>query len=433
MLKLNFPRVFKQRDTFNLFIPWSQDHAFEFVFNIKKRILAKGHAFIPYCDCFQRPVELDDEFISEIRKQLSKNTLTTLVVAGHHSIHFFKVASLKNKVKENAKLAEAKAHKYAFWLEVVDHYVYRVNHGSSEERFEEIISQIIAGKVDFATFFRPFYIFNLDGVEKNWIYNRWVETGREYGLGFHTQELEFEEDVFGSLWCEFDPISRYLLTCSSLTRKEALELPQEERFDKLKFAFNLYVSALLCELEMLFIYPVVNLLKNNEDFAKLWEEMRDQIGSDPLYLLFHEYYHTKKLQLPTLVQFEKLSNSGKSLFFSLSSKMEKRVGSPNTIEAENFLKEREVLMDAYKASGLKGKIHGLHQLIESFSLVKELSSAEYRNINLKLNSILVSLTGKGALENIFFDLLHFKSSKKYVFKSFNEEVEDLLLALKKSA
>ncbi len=415
---------------FHIFIPWSKSTDHELMFKVKRELLSSGSFNFPFTCAAESPC-LDN--IEQIEKQLEAKVESHLVMSDGASIHIFKISNIKNHLDSNS-IEEKKLagdDKVAKWIEVSDVYVYRASHDSGVSISCDLESLIKDEQRNY--FFSPIQQIDiLSGVAEEPL--NWLSFERKLDYDYFIRNCELEKNTFQGTWGDLNPRTRHCIISFEQKRHEALVGKDIEKLMMLKSSFESYLSAMLNEINEVYINPLMHTFQTYDCLKVAWDEVKDGLINPDLRQILEKTHKRKDKQLTSLEDFLFYVETIKSCFFSLKNRFSRKIGKEEYLVVEAFITKQESMIESLFSRGLDVKIRSLIEVKNWLSDVlakrESLSQCEMKTASLKLTHLLSVLSSTNYEDNIFFRIIEEKTGKSFVKRSFEDEVRSLTLPKK---
>jgi hypothetical protein len=212
-------------------------------------------------------------------------------------------------------------------------------------------------------------------------------------------------------------------------RHKGVLFKDEEKLTILKESLESYLSALLNEVNEVYIRPLVEAFLEYESLQEAWNDIEGGLIQIELREILSEIYYSKEKQVSSLEKFVVYMNTIKSCLFSFKFRFSKRIGKEEYLLIENFLSRQENMIDSFLCKKLDQKINSLLEVKNCLKHVllnmSKLDITEINNSALKLSHILTIVSSTSYEDNIFYKLTEEKTSRGIVKRSFEDEVKAL--------
>lgn len=415
----------------HIFIPWDEGNLDEFMFKVKKRIAHNGKCSIPYMGKYLEKCQLDQEVIKQLQEQIENGIETHLVMSNFDSIHVYRLDEIHINKKIKSGIAEIDKNKYTVWLELGDMYVYTANHVKEDDSIENELESLIMDQQTH-NLFVPFNKFSLSPKKKDEMTTpaRWLEIERNLTYDYFIRNCELENNVYQDSWGLISKRTQHCLISSELARHKGILCQEEEKLEHLKESFEFYFSALINELNEVYIRPLVKAFHQYDCLRGAWDEIQSGLVHPNIASLIAEFLDDDQAQLTSIEKFLEYQVSAKSFLFSLKNKFTKKIDKEEFLLLENFLCRQESLIESFSCRHLDRKLESLLEIkncIREVMLKKNsLELKELKDYNLKLSHLLTIMSSTSYEDNVFFKLVEEKTSKGVLKRSFEDEVKQLI-------
>jgi len=428
-----------RNDSIHLYIPWSTDYEMELMFKIKKHLIDSGNCFIPFCDLNLNVELLSSEHMERVNSQLEDCVETHLIMSGADSIHIFKVKSLatgelSHKMYEKTIDCFRDASLNKGWVEVSDLFVYKASHNRMSSTDSSLRDLIYSNQTE--NYFTPLQKINIENT-LNEESNNWIETQRDLTYDYFLRGCELEANIFQDSWNDLSHSSRHFLISFKQLRHKALLCKDKQKIILLRESFESYLSALLNELNEVYIAPLTYALSRYTCLQDSWSEVKSGLINPDLKVILEKIYAREDKQLTSLEDFVFFFKNVKSFLFSLNSRFAKKIGKEEHLIVDTFLSKQENMIDSLLSRGFHKKVEFLvivkDWLFDLFEDIESIPQDELKLSSLKLAHILSMISSTNYDDNIFFKILEEKTAKGFVKRSFEDEVKCLISKREKAS
>lgn len=431
----------------HLFMPWSETVVNDLLFKIKNSINEKGSCVIPYMDIKLKKVALTQEQYSQFEKQIELGIETHLVMSNLDSIHILKVRNIynsknfnKNKGLSTLSIFEEKD-QFKFWIEVDDFFVYKANHSENSDFVATDLEGLVNDEQN-QNFFVPIQQLNIyDSHQSSDLRAqalKWIELNRNLTYDYFIKSCELEENIYHDMWKDLSRRTQHCLIMTEQSRHKGILYKDLEKLNFFKDSFEAYLSALINELNEVYIAPLNKVYHGYESLQEAWEGLQDGLVQPELRTIMNHLFENKDNQIATLETFLIYMKNAKTCLFSMKHKYEKKIDKEEYLLMENFLARQENLIESFLCKKLDKKVESIIEIKNWLQYIMDskesLSLTEVKDCTLKLSYLLSIMTSASHEDNLFYKLTEQKTLRGVVRKNFEEEVRDLdKLYLKKSA
>lgn len=428
-------------------MPWNDELIYNLMFQIKAQIGKVSSCFIPFMDrdlCGQT-ISLEDK--QKIMQQLECGVETHLVMSNLDSIHILKIANIHNydecksdKVFESDDNIFKCEDKYKHWIEVDDLFVYKTNHDGSAEILEDDLFELINSEQN-QNIFVPIQQLSIyashdqDSLRAEAL--KWVELNRNLTYDYFIRSCELEENTYQQVWTGISKRSQHCLIMAEQLRHKAILYKDYEKLNLFKESFESYLSALINELNEVYINPLIKVYKHYDSLQEVWDGLQGGLVHPELTTILNHLFKGESAQIATLETFLIYTQHAKTFFFSMKHKYEKKIGKEEFLLMESFLAKQEILVESFLCKQLDKKINCIIEvkkwLYDIFENQQYLSLSEVKSCSLKLSYLISIMCSSSSDDNLFFQIVEQKTLKGSVRKSFEDEVRDLVKIKNKNA
>jgi hypothetical protein len=415
----------------HIFIPWNEAHLDEFMFKVKKRIAHNGKCNLPFMGQDLTKHQLDKEVIKQLQEQIQSGIETHLIMSNFDSIHVYRLDEIHVSKKLKSGIPEIDKNQYSVWFELGDMYVYTANHVKEDANIELELESLIMDQQTH-NLFVPFNKFSLSPKKKDEASTpaRWLEIERNLTYDYFIRSCELENNVYQDSWMLLSRRTQHCLISSELARHKGILCQEEEKLEHLKESFEFYFSALINELNEVYIRPIVKAFHQYDCLREAWDEIQAGLVHPKIVELISEFIKDDQAQLNSIEKFLEYQVSAKSFLFSLKNKFTKKIDKEEFLLLENFLCRQESLIESFSCRHLDRKLESLLEIKECIRDVMltqgKLELKELKDYNLKLSHLLTIMSSTSYEDNIFFKLVEEKTSKGVLKRSFEDEVKQLI-------
>lgn len=420
----------------HIFIPWNQKEAHDLMFRLKEVIENKGSSLVPFMEKDLRAGHLKDQVYQEIRAQIENGVETHLVMSNYDSIHIlridgiFKPDEIKQRQNQCLEDFQNSTHKYNVWFEVGDLFVYKANHARDTGDIRQALEDLIVSQQTQNLFVTAHTIAL--GKKEGETYNqypRWLEMKRNLTYDYFIRNCELLDNVYQQSWEVLSKRTQHFLIVAEQARHKAFMYRDLEKTELLKESLENYISAVINELNEVYIRPLIKAFVNYPCLREAWDEMQSGLIHPKVQVIINDILESDSDQLKSLETFLEYLDTAKSLLFSLKSRFVKKIGKEEYLLLENFLCRQESLVESFTCRALDSKLRSLISIKDWMkNLVaapSTLSNSELKELNLKLTHLLTIMCSISYEDNIFFKIVEEKTAKGVIKRSFEEEVKAL--------
>jgi len=431
----------------HIYMPWTEEIVHDLLFKVKSEISESGSCVIPFMDCELNRIGLTNEELIQFEKQLSFGVETHLVMSNMDSIHMLKVRSVltSKELKKNKEIAKLSIFEdkdqFQFWIEVDDLFVYRANHSGTAELVESDLEALVNDEQN-QNFFVPIQQLNIYDSHKSDDLRaqalKWTELNRNLTYDYFIRSCELEENIYQDTWKDLSRRTQHCLIMTEQLRHKGILYKDQEKLNFFKDSFESYLSALINELNEVYIGPLNKVYHGYESLQDVWKGLQEGLVHPELRTIMTHLFEHSDNQIATLETFLIYMNNAKTCLFSMKHKYEKKIGKEEYLLMENFLTRQENLIELFLCKKLDKKLESIIEVKNWLQYIMDskesLSLIEIKDCTLKLSHLLTIMTSASYKDNLFFQLTEQKTLRGVVRKSFEEEVRDLnKLYLKKVA
>lgn len=413
----------------HIFIPWNESFCDEFMFKLKKQIIQNGKCHVPFLNEDLSKGFIAPELIEELKGQIEAGIETHLIMSNLDSIHVYRLDDIHKSHKLKAGIPELDKNNYSIWFELGDMYVHQANHVDECESIECALESLIMDQQTHSLFV-PFNTFKIAGTKEEVVTpSRWLEIERNLTYDYFIRTCELEENVYQDSWNLLSKRTQHCLISSELARHKGILLRDEEKVELLKESFEFYFSAVINELNEVYIRPLIKAFHQYDCLREAWEEIHSGLVHPKITEMIGEFIKDDNAQIDSIEKFLEYQVSAKSFLFSLKNKFTKKINHKEFLLIENFLCRQESLIESFSCRHLDRKLESLLEIKECIkSLIDnrdKMELNELKDYNLKLTHLLTIMASTHYEDNIFFKLVEEKTSKGVIKRSFEDEVKQL--------
>jgi len=447
MIQWNRPKVFnriskissfchnpliEEKELQHIFMPWSESSENELMFKMKQVITDNGSCVVPFAGLNIKDQKMSNEVFDSIGKQIKCGHETHLVMSNKGSIHIYKISrlikkSLSKNNKKNYLESFGNYNNYDVFIEVEDLFVHSANHSGGEEAILNCLTRLTV-EPQTQSLFIPIQKLNVTEVKSNSAL-KWIEMNRSLTYDYFIRACELEENTYQDAWRDLGKRSQHCLVIAEQLRHKGVLFKDEEKLTILKESLESYLSALLNEVNEVYIRPLVEAFLEYESLQEAWNDIEGGLIQIELREILSEIYYSKEKQVSSLEKFVVYMNTIKSCLFSFKFRFSKRIGKEEYLLIENFLSRQENMIDSFLCKKLDQKINSLLEVKNCLKHVllnmSKLDITEINNSALKLSHILTIVSSTSYEDNIFYKLTEEKTSRGIVKRSFEDEVKAL--------
>jgi hypothetical protein len=447
MIQWNRPKVFtriskissfyhnpliEEKELKHIFMPWSGEGGNELMFKMKKMITDKGNCVVPFIGLSVEDQKLSNETFESIVSQIKHGNETHLVMSNKDSIHIYKISrlikkSLSKNNKENYLDSFGDYNDYSFFIEVEDLFVHSANHSGGEKAIINCLNRLTL-EPQRQSLFIPIQKLNVTEVKSDSAL-KWIEMNRTLTYDYFIRACELEENTYQEVWGELGKRSQHYLIIAEQLRHKGVLFKDEEKLTLLKESLESYLSALLNEVNEVYIRPLVEAFLDYESLQEAWRDIEGGLIQVELRDILSEIYYSKEKQVSSLKKFIVYMNTIKSCLFSFKYRFSKKIGKEEYLLIENFLSSQENMIESFLCKKLDKKINSLLEVKNWLKHVllnlNKLDTTEINNSALKLSHILTIVSSTSYEDNIFYKLTEAKTSRGIIKRSFEDEVKAL--------
>lgn len=433
----------KSETLLHLFVPWSSKEIDDLMFRLKAMVTQSGNAYIPLIHLNHESLTLTEDQYRNLKNQLERGVETHLYMSNMESIHVWKVKGvLKKEDAEKIppeltvyeKPASSKAH---YWVEVEDVFVLKASHTLAEDEIIHELESII-NNIQTHQIFSPIQKLTIDDNDglKRIEVKRWVELGRSVTYDYFIRSCELEDNIYQDLWKDLSRATQHCLIVADQVRHNGVLYRDVQKFHFLKESFENYLSAVMNELNEIYIRPFISVFNEYASMHEAWQEVQQNFVNPKIQTLINDLIDSDKDHVASIQDFLLYVKNAKSLLFSLKSKFAKKIAREEYLQLESFLSRQENLVESFLCKKLDVKLHGLLEIKDWFknivSNIDNLDKESLKNYTLKVTHLLTLMSSCNYTDNIFFKILEEKTSRAYVARTFEEEIKELMVKSKPS-
>jgi hypothetical protein len=420
--------LFRKNQYSHVYLPWDEKFDDELMFHLKKQINSKGMTYIPFMDIKQKAMEMKEEDLTNLNAQAISNFGEThLVMSNLKSIHIFRIVEVCEKWEVNSGnvISHFNQEDFSFWIKVDDLFVLDVNHIGNDE---ELLNHL----KDFINEDQLQNVFT-SVVEKTKSANpmkaKWVSKERSLTYEYFIRSCELKDNIYQVSWDYFSRVAQHELINCELLRQKCVFHRGDEKWGHLRESFQAYQSALIYELNDIYILPLVNAITSFESLDGAWKVAQEGLISKRMMVLIKDIVAQEKTHIDNLEDFLFFTENAKSFYYSLKNQFTKKFHKEEFLLVENFLQKQEALIDSFNCRSIGEKLRlvtSLDTWVEDQNDdVGALDLIELKDRNLKLSHLLSIMVSANAHDNIFFRLMEEKMERGASKKSFDDEVKSL--------
>jgi hypothetical protein len=420
--------LFRKNQYSHIYLPWDQKFEDNLMFQLKEQINSKNMTYIPFMDINQKPMEMDQNDLVNLNAQaLSNFGETHLVMSNLKSIHIFRIVEVCEKweVNSNNVISQFNQEDYSFWIKVDDLFVLDVNHiGNDDELLshlkgfinEDQLQNVFTSVVEKTKSAKPVKV-------------KWVSKERSLTYEYFIRSCELKDNIYQESWEYFSRVAQHELINCELLRQKCVFHRGDEKWCHLRESFQAYQSALIYELNDIYILPLVNAITNFESLDGAWKVAQEGLISKRVMLLIKDIISQDKTHIDNLEDFLFFTESAKSFYYSLKNQFTNKFHKEEFLLVENFLEIQEALIDSFNCRSIGDKLRlviSLDNWIEGQNnQINTSNQVQLKDTNLKLSHLLSIMVSANSADNIFFRLMEEKMERGASMKSFDDEVKSL--------
>lgn len=440
--------LLQKNNHIHIYMPWNDEIVHDLMFKIKGHINLNSKCFIPFMDRDLGVQGLKAQDKEQLVKQLECGVETHLIMSNLDSIHILKVSGvhshkdcINNKdFKAQVSLFDSNE-QYTIWIEVEDFFVFKANHAGANDTIEDDLNELISSEQS-QNLFVPIQQLSIyschdqDSLRAEAL--KWVELNRNLTYEYFIRSCELEENFYQEVWQCLSKRSQHCLIMGEQLRHKGILYKDVEKLTFFKQAFESYISALINELNEVYISPLIKAYYEYESLRQVWSGLQEGLIHPELRKILNHLFADRMSQIATLETFLIYINNAKTCLFSMKHKYEKKIGKEEFLMMENFLGRQENLVESFLCKRLDKKLEGIIEVKQWLNHIIEvqntLTLTEIKDCTLKLSHLLSIISSASYEDNLFFQLVEQKNLKGIVRKSFEEEVRELTkLYTKKTA
>ncbi len=424
----------------HVFIPWDLGAQKDLMFKIKSVIFDKGKCDVPFMNKDFSPAKLSAEQIKSLEKQLEKGHETHLVMSNLDSIHVLRIDRVLKKPRSLTTIEDLRSCSSDVWFSVGDLFVYKANHNNDRNEIISALDELLHSQQT-QNFFLCGQSLELkdQSEEVTKRFTSWLEINRNLTYDYFIRSCELQENVYQESWPLLNRKTQHFLIMAEQARHNGVMQRDLEKTGFLKESFECYLSAVLNEMNEVYIRPLINAFNDYPCLLEAWKETSEGLISPKVREIVGDLVESGSYQIKSLELFLEYLGAAKSLLFSLKSRFTKKIGKEEYLLIESFLGRQESLVDSFTCRGLRSKLESLlaikNWLKSAMAQSKQAPSHELKNRNLKLTHLLTIMCSISYEDNVFFKLVEEKTSRGVIKRTFEDEVKALLKLedLRKSA
>lgn len=421
----------------HLFIPWSSNEESDLMFRLKSIVTKNQSTFIPYMNLNYENGQISEADLDLIKKQISKGVETHLYMSNLESIHIWKIKDIVGRTDYQKLDTEKtipffkKMNHFELWVEVEDVFVLKASHTAGKSDILNELENVVSNFQTHQIFspIQKLYVDDASSDAKRAEIYRWVEVGRSVTYDYFIRSCELEDNIYQDCWRELSRATQHCLIVAEQTRHNSVLYQNEQKLYYLKESFENYLSALMNELNEIYIRPFISVFHEYPVMHEAWREIQGA-GRSPVHELINALLEQEKDHVGSIQDFLKFIKNAKSFFFSLKNKFARRIGREEDLQLENFLSRQENLVESFLAKRLDVKLNNLLQIKDWFkdivSGMEGLDKESLRICTLKITHLLTIMSSYNYDDNIFFKIIEEKTSRGVVRRTFEEEIKSLL-------
>ncbi|MEX1100155.1 MAG: hypothetical protein WEB87_07005, partial [Bacteriovoracaceae bacterium] len=231
-------------------------------------------------------------------------------------------------------------------------------------------------------------------------------------------------------WNALNRRTQHFLIMAEQARHECVMYRDDEKMQILKESMENYLSAVINELNEVYIRPLINAFAAYPCLKEAWEEMQTGLIHPKMQKIINDLLESESDQVKSIELFLEYLETAKSCLFSLKNRFTKKIGKEEFLLIENFLCRQESLVESFSCRDLDRKLRGIlaikNWLKNIIDQPDRVSLPVLKDHNLKLTHLLTIMCSISYEDNIFFKLVEEKTAKGVVKRSFEDEVKALL-------
>ena len=416
----------------HIFMPWDDKVVHNLMFKIKKTIREKGECYIPFMEKDLAPAYMSGELVEALREQIRGQAETHVVMSNMDSIHIFRLDAVEEKCPEGGAIKElSDCRRHKIWLRLGDLFVFKANHNKDSQEIGAALEELIMSAQTQNLFVPAQSVELSEGRDEKYNqFTRWLEMNRDLTYDYFIRSCELQENVYQKAWPILNRRTQHFLIMAEQSRHKGIMYRDEEKMRFLKESLENYLSAVINELNEIYVRPLINAFKDYPCLMEAWEETQEGLVNPRAQKIVNNLLRNGGDQLQSIELFLEYLQTAKSFLFSLKNRFIKKIGKEEYLLIENFLCRQESLVESFVCRGLRQKLQSvllvknwLKGVIESS---EELGPSQTKSANLKLTHLLTIMCSTSYEDNIFFKLVEEKTSKGVVKRTFEDEVKALL-------
>lgn len=422
----------------HIFMPWDEARAHNLMFKIKKAINEKGECSIPFMEKDLSCSFMSDELFESLKMQIDEQVETHLVMSNMDSIHIFRVDGIfrysekGGEIEKKNTIPELEAcDKHKVWFKVGDLFVYKANHNRDSDEIGQALEELITSQQTQNLFVSAQTVeLSADSSEKYSQFSRWLEMNRNLTYDYFIRSCELQENVYQESWPILNRRTQHFLIMAEQARHKGIMYRDAEKMQFLKESLENYLSAVINELNEIYIRPLINAFSDYPCLREAWDETQAGLIHPGMQEIINELLESQSDQIKSIELFLEYLKTAKSFLFSLKTRFTKKIAKEEFLLIENFLCRQESLVESFSCKGLYEKLQSILAIKNWLKSVidspRKLSPNELKSGNLKLTHLLTIMCSTSYEDNIFFRLVEEKTSRGIVKRTFEDEVKALL-------
>lgn len=416
----------------HIYMPWDEQIVRDLMFKIKKIIHENGSCSIPFMEKNLSRSFMSQELFETLKAQVEDQAETHLVMSNMDSIHIFRIDGISSR-KESDTVEELQEGGHGIWFEVGDLFVYRANHNNDQEEVQSALEELIVSPQTQNLFVSAQSLqLEQDSSEKYNQFSRWLEMKRNLTYDYFIRSCELQENVYLDSWGALNRRSQHFLIMAEEARHKGVMFRDMEKMQFLKESLENYLSAVINELNEVYIRPLIKAFGDYPCLQEAWEETQAGFVHPGMQGIINEMLDNEKDQIKSIETFLEYQRTAKSFLFSLKNRFTKKIGKEEFLLIENFLCRQESLIESFSCKGLYQKLQSILAIKNWLKSILDqpdsLSPQELKNSSLKLTHLLTIMCSTHYEDNVFFKLIEEKTARGVVKRTFEDEVKELVKA-----
>ena len=415
----------------HVFIPWDLSAQKDLMFKIKSVIFDQGRCDIPFMNKDFSAAKLSSEQVKSLEDQVEKGHETHLVMSNLDSIHILRVDRILKRPRALTTIDDLNSCASDIWFSVGDLFVYKANHNNDRSEIINSLDELLGSQQTQNLFLCGQSLELKDQSEEiTKRFTSWLEINRNLTYDYFIRSCELQENVYQEAWPLLNRKTQHFLIMAEEARHNGVMQRDLEKTGFLKESFESYLSAVLNEMNEVYIRPLINAFNDYPCLLEAYEETSEGLINPKVKKIIGELVESGSYQIKSLELFLEYLSTAKSLLYSLKSRFTKKIGKEEYLLIESFLGRQESLVDSFTCRGLRSKLESIlaikNWLKSAMGEAKQTQPYELKNRNLKLTHLLTIMCSISYEDNVFFKLVEEKTSRGVIKRSFEDEVKALL-------